>query len=67
MFTRKKIISRSGFLALASSQYLNQLEMVSALKDMSVAFKKIAQTGIVDDETMEKLEAVESMASMMVV
>ena len=67
VYAKKNYLSRSGFLALASSQYLNHLEMVSALKDMSVAFKKIAQTGIVDDETMEKLEAVESMASMMMV
>lgn len=63
-FAKKNYMSRSGFLAMASNQYLNNVEMVAAMKDMSLAFKKIAQTGVVDDETMEKLEAIESMASL---
>lgn len=52
-------MSRSGLISLATSQYLNSVEMIMMVKDMSLAMRKIADTGTLDDETMSKLEDLE--------
>lgn len=52
-------MSRSGLISLATSQYLNSVEMIMMVKDMSLAMRKIADTGTLDDETMNKLEDLE--------
>ena len=52
-------MSRSGLISLATAQFLNQAEMMLLVKDMSLAMRKIADTGNLDHETMEKLEDLE--------
>lgn len=49
-------MSRSGLISLATTQYLNQVEVMMLVKDMSLAMRKIADTGNVDHDTLEKLE-----------
>ena len=49
-------MSRSGLISLATTQYLNQVEVMMLIKDMSLAMRKIADTGNVDHDTLEKLE-----------
>lgn len=49
-------MSRSGLISLATTQYLNQVEAMMFIKDMSLAMRKIADTGNVDHDTLEKLE-----------
>lgn len=49
-------MSRSGLISLATSQYLNQVELMMLVKDMSLAMRKIADTGNLDHDMMEKLE-----------
>ena len=48
-------MSRSGLISMACTQYINANEIIVAMKDMSVAMRKIADAGTVDHETMEQL------------
>lgn len=58
-------MSRSGLLSLAATNYLNAVEVHSAIKDISVAMRKIADTGKVDHDVMEQLEDFERLAKML--
>lgn len=49
-------MSRSGLVSLALTQYLNQADIITCVKDMSLAMRKISDSGTVDHETMEQLE-----------
>lgn len=59
-------MSRSGLITLATNQYLNSAEVISAVKDMSVSMRKIADQGHVDHDTMEQLEDFERIAKVLV-
>lgn len=48
-------ISRSGYFSMAVSQQLQSWEMVNAIKMMSFSMKKVADTGVLDDETRHQL------------
>lgn len=52
-------MSRSGLISFACVQYLNSIEMMSAMKDMSNAMKMIAENNELDEETSKKLEDIE--------
>lgn len=51
-------MSRSGFLSVAATQYLNTLELQDALKSLSKAMNRIADSGKFDHESLEQLEEV---------
>lgn len=55
-YAEENYMSRSGLVSFATSQYLNQAEIVGLVKDMSLAMRKIADTGVVDNATMQQLE-----------
>lgn len=57
--------SRSGYIAAAVNQYIIQHEVVMALKGLSVAMNKIADTGKIDEETKTELEDFERIANLM--
>lgn len=48
-------ISRSGLISLAMCEYLNSKEVIGLVKNLNVAVQKIADTGIVDCETLNEL------------
>jgi len=64
-FADENYMSRSGLLSVAATQYLNALEVQSAIKDISIAMRKIADTGKVDHDVMEQLEDFERLAKYM--
>ena len=64
-FAEENYMSRSGLISLATAQYLNANEVVILVKDMSLAMRKIADSGEIDNETMEKLEDFERMSKML--
>lgn len=49
-------MSRSGLISFAVTQFLNQSDVIMCIKDMSLAMRKISDTGIVDKETIKQLE-----------
>lgn len=55
-------MSRSGLISFATTQFLNQADMVRCINDMGLAMRKIADTGKVDHDTMEQLEEFERIA-----
>lgn len=64
-YADRNYMSRSGLVSLAVTQYLNTNEMILAVKDMSLCMRKIADTGIIDHETMEQLEDFERFAKIL--
>ena len=58
-------MSRSGLLSLAATQFLNAADVTRAIKDLSLAMRKIADTGKIDHETQERLEDWERLANML--
>lgn len=58
-------MSRSGFISLACTQYLAQADVVTAIKTLTLALQKIADTGAVDHDTMEQLEDFQRLAKLL--
>lgn len=58
-------MTRSGLITLACNQYLGQAEVIGAIKEMALAMRKIADTGTIDDETIEMLEDFERISKML--
>jgi metal-responsive CopG/Arc/MetJ family transcriptional regulator len=61
-YADENYMSRSGLLSLAATQFLNAADVSRAIKDLSLAMQKIADTGQLDHETMEQLEDFERLA-----
>ena len=57
-------MSRSGLITQSLNQYLNQAEVIIAVKNMALAMRKIADTGQFDEETMKQFEHSERIAMM---
>jgi metal-responsive CopG/Arc/MetJ family transcriptional regulator len=58
-------MTRSGFITLACTQYLNAADVTRAISDMALAMRKIADKGMVDNETLEQLQDFERIAKML--
>lgn len=54
--------TRSGLISLATAEYLNARETMGLVKNLSLAVGKIAETGNIDDETMEAIKDFERFA-----
>lgn len=63
-FADANYMSRSGFFSLAVTQYLNSQEAFVAIKNISLAMRKIADTGEIDDDLKQQLEDYERVAKM---
>lgn len=57
--------SRSGFIALGMTDFVNSREVVSAIKSMSVSMAKIASQGFVDDDTLKEMESFKVLCGML--
>lgn len=49
-------MSRSGLISVALTDYLNQKEAISSMREVTLAVKKIADAGVLDSDALEKLE-----------
>lgn len=58
-------LSRSGLISQALVQFLNQHQYVSAVTDLSVSVRKIADTGKVDTETLEQIKDFERLVAVL--
>lgn len=65
-YADENYMSRSGLISLATTQFLNSVDVTKAVKDMAVCIRKIADTGEVDDETREQLEDLERLSKFLV-
>ena len=64
-YADENYLTRSGLITLATSQFLLQAEASRAIVDMSLAMRKIADTGTIDDEERRRLEDFERFARML--
>lgn len=64
-YADENFMNRSGLLSLASTQFLSQAEATRAIKEIAACFRKIADTGVVDDETQQQLEGFSALAKML--
>lgn len=63
-YAEQNYMSRSGLISFACTQFLNQADVVRAIVDMGVCMNKIAEKGMVDEETMKELEDLERICRM---
>lgn len=61
-YADENYLTRSGLITLATSQFLLQSEASRAIVDMSLALRKIAETGTVSDDQLKQLEDFERFA-----
>ena len=66
MYAEDNYMSRSGLVSISVAQYLNANEVMTLVKDMSLAMRKIADSGTIDSETEQKLEDFERISKMLV-
>lgn len=64
-YASKNYLSRSGIITLACTQFLNTYETTQAIRDISVSLRRIADTGVVDDETMKEIRQFEIFSKML--
>lgn len=65
-YADKNYMSRSGLISLSLTQYLNSYDIVDAVKEMAFAMCKIADNGVVDEDTQKQLEDFERLSKMLV-
>lgn len=63
-FADENYLTRSGLITLATSQYLIQAEASRAIVDLSLAMRKIAETGTITEDQLKELENFERFARM---
>ena len=64
-FAKKNYLTRSGLISMATAQYLNQTEVMLAIKNMSLSLRKIADNNVVDEDTLRQFEDFERMCKML--
>lgn len=65
-FADSNYMSRSGLLSIAATKYLNEQAVIFAVKDMAIAMRKIADVGVIDDDTRKQLEDFERLSSILI-
>lgn len=61
-YSKENYLSRSAVVSIALNQYLLSHEVSTAIKEMSLAMRKIADTGELDSESLQKMEDFERFA-----
>lgn len=59
-------MNRSWMISQAVQQLVNQQKMVDSITNVSLALKKAAETGSIDDETRKQIEAFEVLSKMFI-
>ena len=61
-YAKSNYMSRSSFMAFVCTKYLNEVEVINSLKNVSLAVRKIAETGQADEETLRELAEFEKLS-----
>lgn len=64
-FAKDSYLNRSAVCSIALTQYLNANELTKAIRDLSLAVRKIADTQVVDEDTEKQLEDFERLAKLL--
>ena len=55
-FAKENYITKSGLISIAVKEYMLQKETVFALKKLSLAMERIAESNTIDNQTKKELE-----------
>ena len=64
VYAKGHYLTRSGLIAHALNTYLNSVEMIDYMRDLTVLMRKIADNNAVDEETLTQLQDLERVAAM---
>lgn len=64
-YTEENYLTRSSLISLAATQFLSSAEVAKSIKEIAFSMRKIADTGVVDDEIRRNLEDFERLAKML--
>lgn len=62
----KHFLNRSWMISQACLQVLNQQKLIDAISTMSLAIKKAAETGELDDDTRKQMQDFELLSKMFI-
>ena len=65
-FCEKNYISRSSLISQAVVQVVNQQKMIDAITNVSIAIRKAAETGVIDENTKKDLETFEVLSKIFI-
>ena len=65
-YAEENYLNRSSLISLATTQFLNASDVTKAVRDMAFAMRKIADAGVVDEDTKRQLEDFERLSKMIV-
>ena len=65
-YAEDNYLSRSGFISLACTQYLNSVEMQSCLNRLTIAIERVAQNNVIDEQSKRDFEDFERVARLIV-
>lgn len=63
-YADNNFMSRSGLISLACNQFKTQNEVLTAVKNISNAMKKIADTGAISEEQIKEMEELHNFCKM---
>lgn len=63
-YADENYISRSGLISMGMSEYLNTKETMLLIKNLNLAVQKIADQGIVDDDTLQDIQDFQRLCKM---
>ena len=61
-YAENNYLKRSSLVSLALTQFLNANDVANAIIEMSLCMRKIADSGEIDDSTLEQLEDFERLS-----
>lgn len=61
-YSEDNYMNRSSLITMATTRFLNEAEVIKTVKEISYCFKKIVDSGKVDEETKRQLESFEFFA-----
>lgn len=64
-YAKEHYTSRSQIFTMGATQLVMQRRLVNALFEMSSAFQMIAEKGTVDQDTLDRMKQIETLADMM--
>lgn len=65
-YSDENYMTRSGLVSLACTQFLNAADVTKAIRDIALSMRKIADSGVIDEESRKELEDFERISKMLV-
>lgn len=62
----KNFMNRSWMISQACSQLVNQQKLIDSIRDMSVAIRRSAENGIIDEDAQRTMESFEALSKIFV-